>query len=244
MECLKWFESKNEVVDLQGLLSIIIPTFNAQTSIIDTLAPLQMLRAQGHEVIVVDGGSTDSTCQLAEPLADNIVSGLRGRAQQMNLGAQVATGKVLVFLNIDTFLPEYADWMILVCLFSDRKDWGRFDIRLEGKKSSLRVIETFANLRSRLTGIATGEQAIFVKRSVFEQMQGFPEIPILEDISLSRQLRRKSRPVCLKNKVIVSERRWADKGLMRTIVSMWRLRFAYALGVSPWTLDKRFNHFS
>lgn len=229
---------------MQGLLSIIIPTFNAQTSIIDTLTPLQSLRAQGHEVIVVDGGSTDNTCQLAAPLADNVVRGLRGRAQQMNLGAQVATGKVLVFLSIDTFLPEYADWMILVCLFSNRKDWGRFDIRLEGQKPSLRVIETLANLRSRLTGIATREQAIFVKRHVFEQMQGFPEIPILEDISLSRQLKRKSRPVCLKNKVIVSERCWAEKGLMRTIVSMWRLRFAYALGVSPWTLDKRFNHFS
>ncbi|MCV6636738.1 TIGR04283 family arsenosugar biosynthesis glycosyltransferase [Candidatus Albibeggiatoa sp. nov. NOAA] len=229
---------------MQGLLSIIIPTFNAQTSIIDTLTPLQMLREQGHEVIVVDGGSEDDTCQLAAPLADNVVTSLRGRAQQMNLGAQVAKGKVLVFLTVDTFLPEYADWMILVCLYSDRKDWGRFDIRLEGKKPSLRMVESLANLRSRLTGIATGEQAIFVKRNVFEQMQGFPEIPVLEDISLSRQLRRKSRPVCLKNKVIVSERRWAEKGLMRTIMRMWRLRFAYALGVSPWTLEKRFNNFS
>ncbi len=145
---------------------------------------------------------------------------------------------------MDTFLPQYADLMILVCLFSNRKDWGRFDIRLEGQRFSLRIIETLANLRSRLTGIATGEQAIFVKRSVFEQMQGFPEIPVLEDISLSRQLRRKSRPVCLKNKVTVSERRWAEKGLMRTIMSMWKLRFAYALGVSPWTLEKRFNNFS
>ncbi len=224
---------------MQGLLSIIIPTLDAQTSIVDTLLPLQTLREQGHEVIVVDGGSSDQTCQLAIPLADQVVSSLRGRAQQMNLGAQVATGKVFVFLDVGTFLPQYADLMILVCLLSRRKDWGRFDIHLEGTKFSLRVIETFANLRSRLTGIATTEQAIFVKRSTFEQIQGFPEIPILEDISLSRQLRRKSRPVCLKNKVTVSEQRWAEKGLMRTIVSMWKLRFAYALGVSPWTLEKR-----
>lgn len=241
MEYLILFESRREVVVLQGLLSIIIPTFNAQTSIVDTLVPLQSFREQGHEVIVVDGGSTDDTCQLAAPLADNVVGSLRGRAQQMNLGAQVASGEILVFLSVDTFLPQYADLMILVCLFSHRKDWGRFDIRLEGQQFSLRVIEALANLRSRLTGIATGEQAIFVKRRVFEQMQGFPEIPILEDISLSRQLRRKSRPVCLKNKVVVSERRWAEKGLMRTIVRMWRLRFAYALGVSPWTLEKRFH---
>lgn len=226
---------------MYGLLSIIIPTLNAEESIIDTLQPLQNLRQQGHEVIIVDGGSMDNTKKLATPLVDQLLEGNGGRAHLLNLGAKAARGKVLVFLDVDTFLPEYADWMILVRLFSAHKDWGRFDIRLEGSKPSLRMVETLANWRSRVTGIASIEQAIFVRRSVFEQIHGFPEVPILEDISLSRQLRRRGRPICLKNKVTVSRRRWADKGLTRTIISVWRLRCAYALGVSPWKLKKKLN---
>ncbi|MEO6697528.1 MAG: TIGR04283 family arsenosugar biosynthesis glycosyltransferase [Gammaproteobacteria bacterium] len=221
-------------------LSIIIPTLNEAAAIGSTLIGLQGLRAAGQEVIVVDGGSTDATCRLAAPLVDQLVQGERGRARQMNLGAAAACGDVLLFLHADTRLAQDAETVIHSGLAQTGARWGRFDVRLSGSHPLLRVVETLMNLRSRLTGIATGDQAIFVRRDLFEQAGGFPDIPLMEDIALSRILKRFSRPFCARERVITSSRRWEQHGIVRTIFLMWRLRLDYALGVKPEQLVRRY----
>ncbi len=217
-------------------LSIIIPTLNEQTVIIKTLQTLQPLRQAGHEVIVVDGGSTDNTRTLAAPLADNVLLHKCGRARQMNFGAQFAQHDILLFLHADTHLPARADSLIINGLA--KRKWGRFNVRLSGRAWLLRVAGHLINWRTCLTGIATGDQAIFMQRSLYTQAQGFPDIPLMEDIALSRQLKRFSRPYSIQTPVITSSRRWEQHGIVRTILLMWGLRLAYALGVNPQTLKK------
>ncbi len=221
-------------------LSIIIPTLNEATAIVSTLTGLQAQRAAGHEVIVVDGGSTDATCSLAAPFADQLLHSARGRARQMNCGAAAACGDVLVFLHADTLLPEGADRVVRTGLAQTGALWGRFDVRLSGSHPLLRVVETLMNVRSQLTGIATGDQAIFVRRDLFEQVGGFPDIPLMEDIAISRALKRHGRPFCVRERVITSSRRWERRGISRTIFLMWRLRLAYALGADPRDLVRRY----
>ena len=216
-------------------LAIVIPTLNEAARIRAALEALAPLRARGHEVIVVDGGSEDATMALALPLATHVVKAPRGRALQMNAGARAARGDALVFLHADTRLPAHADELVLGAL--ERSSWGRFDVEIEGRHRLLKTVAAAMNLRSRLTGIATGDQAIFVRRDAFP---GFPEIALMEDIALSRELKRRGRPACLRERVRTSGRRWEARGVLRTIFLMWRLRLLYALGVAPQRLAREY----
>lgn len=220
-------------------LSIIIPTLNEADCIVNTLTALQAMRQQGHEVIVSDGGSNDDSVALAEPLVDILIQGERGRAVQMNSGASRATGDVLLFLHADTQLPEGAALLIEQALNS--KTWGRFDIRLTGHHPLLRLVEYMMNRRSQLTGICTGDQAIFIRQGLFRAVGGFPAIALMEDIAISRTLKCQSRPACIKTAVLSSSRRWERRGIVRTILLMWWLRFAYLLGSNPERLAKQYQ---
>ncbi len=222
-------------------ISIIIPTLNEAVGIADTLRPLQPLRARGHQVIVVDGGSTDATVEIARPLVDRVLASEPGRARQQNVGAAAATGDVLLFLHADTLLPPDADRLVIDGLTASGRGWGRFDVRLSGRHPALRVVERMVGWRSRTTGIATGDQAIFVRRDWFRGGGGFPQIPLMEDVALSRSLRRLGPPLCLREPVVTSSRRWEERGVMRTIVLMWRLRAEYALGADPARLAERYR---
>jgi rSAM/selenodomain-associated transferase 2 len=212
------------------VLSIIMPTLNESATLQHTLLQLQPLRTRGHEIILVDGGSVDGTVELAEQLTDRLIQSSPGRARQMNAGAQRAAGDVLWFLHADTVVPPAADRLILNNLHHSGRHWGRFDIRLSGKHPLLRLVGRMMNLRSGLTGIATGDQGIFVRRGVFQCLGGFPDIPLMEDIALSRDLKRFGRPGRVSQPLITSSRRWEEKGIVRTILLMWRLRIAYFLG--------------
>lgn len=221
-------------------LSIIIPTLNETRGIVSTLTMLQPLRARGSEVIVVDGGSSDDTAALARPLADAVLNAPRGRAPQMNAGAAMATREILLFLHADCRLPHSADRLIVDGLRRHRRGWGRFDVVIAGAHPLLRVVEAMMNARSRLTGIATGDQALFVTRTLFDAAGGFPEFPLMEDVEVTRRLKRYGAPLCLRHRVTVSARRWEKHGVVRTILLMWRLRLAYWLGRDPAALAARY----
>jgi rSAM/selenodomain-associated transferase 2 len=216
-------------------LSVVVPALNEAPGIAACLSALAPLRARGHEVIVVDGGSRDATVQVASPFADKVISSERGRARQLNAGARDARGDALVFLHADTRVPEQADVMVLAALKNHL--WGRFDVRIEGRHALLSVIAGAMNLRSRLTGIATGDQAIFVRRADFS---GFPEIELMEDIAFSAAMKRRGPPACLRDRVVTSGRRWEERGVVRTVALMWRLRLLYALGVAPQRLAREY----
>jgi len=220
-------------------LSIIIPAVDEAEGLATTLPSLAGLRHAGHEIIVVDGGSRDDTRRRAGPLADRVLISGRGRARQMNAGAAAATGDMLLFLHADSLLP--GDAAAAIARAMSASCWGRFDVRLSGSEWPFRVIEAFMNLRSRVTGIATGDQAIFVEREVFEQIGGFPDIPLMEDIAISRLLKARARPACPRQRVITSTRRWRSKGIVRTVILMWRLRLAFALGADPRGLARRYE---
>ncbi|HUP30636.1 MAG TPA: TIGR04283 family arsenosugar biosynthesis glycosyltransferase [Usitatibacter sp.] len=220
-------------------VSIIVPVLDEARAIEGALLPLQAWRAAGAEVVVVDGGSVDATRALAVPLADRVMGAERGRAAQMNAGARASRGDVLLFLHADTVLPS--DAMAAVIAATARSEWGRFDVAIEGADPLLALVALSMNLRSRLTGIATGDQAIFATRAAFEAAGGFPAIPLMEDVALSKALRRRSRPACLRHRVLTSGRRWERHGTLRTILLMWRLRLAYALGADPHRLARRYD---
>lgn len=207
-------------------LSIIIPVLNESSQIESCLQELQLLRQQGHEVVVVDGGSHDNTLSLASPLCDQLVQSKKSRAIQMNTGAAVATGHCFLFLHADTSLPsKISDLFFQIKNIENR--WGRFDIRLTGNHFLFRIIELCMNIRSRLTGIATGDQVVFVGRELFSEIKGFPIVALMEDIAISRLLLKQSKPICLKEKVVSSSRRWEKNGIIRTILKMWLLRLLY-----------------
>lgn len=214
-------------------LSIVMPVLDEAAGIGAALARLQPLRGRGCEVIVVDGGSRDATVDLARPACDRVAVSPPGRAAQMNAGACVARGDALVFLHADTQLPDDADRLVLAALGSIGHVWGRFDVRITGRPVMLRVIAAMMNLRSRFTGVATGDQAIFCRRSAFDAVGGFPSQPLMEDVEISKRLRRLGPPACLRERVTTSGRRWEKHGVTRTVLLMWRLRLAYFLGVDP-----------
>ncbi|MBI1283324.1 MAG: glycosyltransferase [Thiobacillus sp.] len=220
-------------------LSIIVPTLNEAQHIVPVLTQLQSLRKRGVEVIVADGGSTDGTTELTAPLADRVLTVPPGRARQMNAGAARASGVALLFLHADTRLPDDALYAVDRAL--NRHRWGRFDVRFDSRRPLLRLVARMMNLRSRLTGIATGDQAIFMTRAAFGSVGGFPEQALMEDIELSRQLRKTGAPACLKLPVVTSARRWEEHGAWRTILLMWRLRWAYWCGANPAQLAQRYN---
>lgn len=221
-------------------LSFIIPTLNEESYIGSCLQPLQQFRNNGHEVILVDGGSLDNTVEQARPLVDNVVRGTTGRARQMNAGARESTGDVLLFIHADTILQRESVELLMQSIQSSRL-WGRFDVQLSGSRFLLRVIEFFMNLRSRLTGIATGDQVIFITRTLFLESGGFPEVPIMEDVGISSRLLRVCRPLCLRARVITSSRRWEQNGILRTVLMMWYLRLIYYFGADPEKLARRYG---
>jgi rSAM/selenodomain-associated transferase 2 len=222
-------------------LSVIVPTLNEADGIQVFLRALSPLRARGHEIIMADGGSKDQTMTLAADLADTVISAPPGRAAQMNAAAALAKNPVLLFLHADTFLPDAADKIIADALVNTKKNWGRFDVTLIGQHKLLGLVAWSMNLRSRLTGIATGDQAIFVKREIFRQVNGFPAIALMEDIALTKNLRAYGAPACLRSKVASSGRRWDKHGLWHTILFMWRLRLAYFFGADPQRLARQYQ---
>lgn len=222
-------------------LSIIVPTLDEAAGIVAQLIPLQSLRLAGTEILVVDGGSRDATRSLAAPLADRVLEARPGRARQMNAGAHASQGKRLLFLHADTQLPSNAAYLVHHALAA-RHAWGRFDIRLTGRHPMLAVIARCMNLRSRLTGIATGDQALFMTRQAFERVGGFPDQPLMEDIEMSKRLKKLSRPACLRERVISSGRRWERYGLWATVLLMWRLRYRYWRGTDSHTLAEEYRH--
>jgi len=223
-------------------LSIIMPVLDEADAVVGGLGALADCRRRGVEVIVVDGGSRDGTVALARELADRVVAAPRGRGGQMNAGAAGAGGDVLLFLHADTRLPPEADRLVLDSLARSGRAWGRFDMAIAGRSRALTLVACAMNLRSRLTGIATGDQAVFVRRDAFARAGGFPDIALMEDIALSRRLKRISPPLCLAARVTTSARRWERHGVWRTIVLMWRLRLAYFLGAEPAVLARRYGY--
>ena len=222
-------------------ISIIIPILNEANFITQTLSALQPLRAIGHEVIVVDGGSEDVSLTQSQPLADRVIRSPRGRSRQMNAGAQIARGEILLFLHADTFLPEGADRLIISKMKQKGKIWGHFDVHLSGRHPLLRLIEYLMNWRSRLSGIATGDQGFFVRRQAFQSIGGFPEIDLMEDIALSRALKKCGHPLCLRQRVVTSSRRWENNGILRTVFLMWYLRLAYFMGTNHEALSRLYR---
>jgi rSAM/selenodomain-associated transferase 2 len=220
-------------------LTIVLPVLDEAAIIVGALQALAPLRRRGAEVIVADGGSSDGTANLAQPLADRVIAAPRGRGAPMNAGAAVGTGEMLLFLHADTALPENADRSIARALA--RRAWGRFDLRIAGQHPLLSIVARMINWRSRLTGVATGDQAIFVTREAFYAVGGFPDLPLMEDIAISRRLKRLCRPVCIATPVVTSGRRWEYHGVLRTIVLMWRLRLAYYFGAEPARLAMRYG---
>jgi rSAM/selenodomain-associated transferase 2 len=223
-------------------LSIIIPVLDEAALIGDALEALASLRLAGVEVIVVDGGSRDRTVAIAAPHIDRMVAAPPGRAIQMNAGAALARGDILLFLHADTRLATGAERAVLDGLAQSGRVWGRFDVKIEGTSRFLIIVAAMMNLRSRLTGIATGDHAIFVLRDTFVRAGGFPEIPLMEDVALSRRLKSISRPLSLGTRVTTSARRWEKHGIFRTILLMWRLRLAYFLGAEPGKLARRYGY--
>ena len=216
-----------------------MPVLDEAATLEAALRPLQPLRERGVEVIVVDGGSRDGTARLAQPWVDRVLAAPRGRASQMNAGARAARGEALLFLHADTLLPPEADRLVTDALA--QRPWGRFDVAIAGADPLLAVVALLMNLRSRATGVATGDQAVFVRRDVFFAAGAFAEIPLMEDVALSKTLRRMAPPCCLRERVVTSGRRWERHGTLRTILLMWRLRLEFALGADPRRLARRYG---
>ena len=223
-------------------LSIIMPVLNEGDGIAAALDALADLRTLGTELIVVDGGSHDATVEQAQLRADQVILAPRGRALQMNAGAEKASGDVLLFLHADTRLPAKADRVVLNGLDRSRRAWGRFEVKIDGRSPLLPVVAWLMGLRSRLTGIATGDQAIFVRREAFQAVGGFPAIALMEDIAMCKRLKRLGRPLCLRAYVTTSGRRWEKNGVLSTILLMWRLRFAYFFGADPKKLARQYGY--
>ena len=221
-------------------LSIILPALNEAEAIANTLAPLQSVRAHGVEVILVDGGSSDRTRDIAAPLVDRVIDSEPGRAKQMNAGAAVASGDVLLFLHADSILPDDGDIQIAQAFIDPRFQWGRFDVSIHGMHVMFPVIAWFMNHRSRSTGIATGDQGIFVTRNAFMKIGGFPDQPLMEDVEICKRLKKISPPACIAKKIITSARRWEKHGVWRTIWLMWRLRFSYYCGATAESIHRAY----
>lgn len=226
-------------------LAIVVPVLDEAAQIEASLAALADFRQRGARVIVVDGGSHDATVRLAAPLCDRVIAAPRGRALQMNAGARCEEGRgadVLLFLHVDVRLPSEADRLIFRALSNAQSCWGRFDVTLQGRSPGLALIGTLMNLRSRATGICTGDQAIFVEQGAFVALEGFAPIALMEDVEFCRRARRLSTPLALRPPVIVSARRWDQAGLARTVLRMWWLRLAYFLGADPQRLAQRYRN--
>ncbi len=221
-------------------LAVIVPVRNEASIVEPALARLQALRAAGVELLVVDGDSRDGSAERAAPLADRVLRTPAGRALQMNAGAAASTRPLLLFLHVDTELPQAALPALLAAL-DGGFDWGRFDVAIEPATPLLRLVATLMNLRSRASAICTGDQALFMRREAFDAVGGFPPQPLMEDIEITRRLRRRGRPACLRLRVRTSARRWLRHGVLRTVLLMWWLRLRYALGAEPAALARAYR---
>jgi rSAM/selenodomain-associated transferase 2 len=221
-------------------LSIVIPALNEAAGIAETLAALAPARARGSEVVVVDGGSQDATVRVAQPLADRVLAAPRGRARQMNAGAAAARGDVLLFLHADTVPPPDVDRLVHTVVAAGAA-WGCFDVTIRGRHPALAAVAWCMNWRSRLTGVATGDQGLFVARAPFEAVGRYPDLPLMEDVALSKALRARHRPARVRARLATSGRRWEQHGVWRSIWLMWRLRYAYWRGADPAMLAKRYE---
>lgn len=220
------------------MLSIIIPTYNEVENIGATIKNITAHAGDEiYEIIIADGGSDDQTINMVMPLGCKVVQSKKGRGNQLNAGVKAAQGQSLLFLHADTLLPKDFIHHINLALKNEYL-WGRFDVRLSGKHFLFRIIEKMISLRSRLTGIATGDQAIFVNKTLFNQVEGFRNIPLMEDIEITHRFKQISPPACLSEHVITSSRRWEKNGIIKTVILMWTLRFLYYIGVNPVTLQK------
>jgi rSAM/selenodomain-associated transferase 2 len=220
-------------------ISVIVPAFNEEKSIAATLMELQCLKPE--EIIIVDGGSSDRTREICQRFGVELYLSRRGRARQMNFGAQRAAGEVLLFLHADTRLPPSAFEDIRAALQDRRVLGGRFDLQLDSPRPLLKLIGFMISLRSRLSKVGTGDQAIFVRREVFAELGGYPDIPLMEDVAFSRALKRRGAVACLHSRVVSSARRWEMDGIWRTVVKMWTLKTLYLLGISPIRLKRYYG---
>jgi rSAM/selenodomain-associated transferase 2 len=227
--------------DNRPRISVIVPALNESGTVQTTLRALQALRERGHEVIVVDGGSTDDTVPCCRPLVDRVIRTSRGRARQMQAGAAQARGDIFWFLHADTVAPQDADLAILHALQHTRHHWGHFDVRFEERDPLLTLIAAAMNRRARVSRIATGDQGLFVTRELFEHSNGFQQVPLMEDIALSRSLKRRGPPVRIARMLTTSARRWKHQGILKTVLLMWSLRLGYFLGASPATLARYYR---
>jgi rSAM/selenodomain-associated transferase 2 len=211
-------------------VSFVIPVLNEQDRIAGLLGELRE-RFPDSELTVVDGGSADRTVAAALPLCTRLLIGEPGRAAQMNLGGRASNADYLCFLHADS-LPGMSAGQLQACL-AGAPLWGFCRVRLSSPRRVFRLIEWFMNVRSRLTAVATGDQMLFLRRDVFERSGGFDPIPLMEDVAYSKRLRRLGRPLMIAEPVLSSSRRWEQRGVVWTVLSMWGLRLAYFAGVSP-----------
>lgn len=226
---------------MRPALCIVIPVLDEAGTLAARLHALKAFRQRGARVVVVDGGSQDDTLAIARAHADLALLAPRGRAAQMNAGATACPADVLLFLHADTALPDNADMLVRRATLGPFF-WGHFDVRIDSPRPLLRLVSWMMNLRSRWTGIATGDQALFVRHDLFRQIGGFPELPLMEDIAISRALKQHGRPACLQERVTTSARRWERHGVWRTIFLMWRLRAAYFFGADPRQLAIQYGY--
>lgn len=220
-------------------ISVVIPVLNEEKSIAATLAALAPLKP--HELIIVDGGSSDRTAEICNRFGAKVLSSLRGRGLQMNHGARQATGDVLLFLHADTRLPGSAFSDILRALRNPQCVGGRFDVKLDSAHWVLGVVGVMISLRSRLSRVATGDQAIFVRQEIFAELGGYPDIPLMEDVAFSQALKRRGTVACLRSRVVTSARRWEREGIWGTILKMWMLKSLYLVGISPVRLKRYYG---
>lgn len=237
---MAWRMDNGRTMSTQPWLSIVMPVLDEAASLGAALQALQPWRAAGAELIVVDGGSQDESLRIARERADQALTAPRGRAAQMNAGAARAQGRWLLFLHADTRLPDAG--LDALGRLDPAACWGRFDVQIDDPAPLLRIVSVMINLRSRCTGVATGDQAMFVRKDVFEQVGRFADIALMEDLALSRKLKAVARPVCLRPAVQTSARRWRRHGIWRTIWLMWRLRAAYFFGADPDDLARRYGY--
>jgi len=226
---------------MRPALCIVVPVLDEAPTLAPRLQALQTYRQRGARVVVVDGGSQDDTLEIARQHADLALLAPRGRAAQMNAGAAACPADALLFQHADSVLPEHADVLVRRATLGPFF-WGRFDVRIDSPRPLLRVVSAMMNLRSRWTGIATGDQALFVRHDLFRQVGGFPELPLMEDIAISRALKVHGPPACLRERVTTSARRWERHGVWRTIFLMWRLRAAYFFGADPRQLAIQYGY--
>jgi rSAM/selenodomain-associated transferase 2 len=225
--------------ELAMRLSVVVPALNEERAI---AAALDAIRrgAPDAEVIVVDGGSTDATCAAAGTLADRVIEAPRGRARQMNAGAAASRGEALAFVHADTIVPQSFAADIAGALADPAVIGGRFDVALDSSAPAYRLIGALISIRSRLSRTATGDQAIFVRREIFERLGGFPDIELCEDLDFARKLKRTGRVACLRSRVTTSARRWQRDGMVRTVLRMWLIRALYLAGVKPARLGRMY----